>query len=252
MPSTARGPFLNSRTRPAASIPFCFAQPSMIDTTGGGDAVYLGVDEGAHPHLQPGDGRLPAGRPGAGCRSRAWIACRRAGPLLIVGNHDSHWDPVMVGIAARNRRQIRALAKSDLWKVRGLGPVLNGMGQIPIERGKGDARPWRGRSGAAGRRLHRRLPRGHALRAAGPAGPQRRRPPRARGAGGARHPGRDRGDHGPPRLPPPAPHPRPLLRPRGGQARPGEDPGRSLPGCSPRSASWSRRSPPAAEVEARV
>jgi len=61
------------------------------------------------------------------------------GPLLIIGNHDSHWDPVMVGIAARKRRQIRALAKSDLWKVRGLAPILNGMGQIPIERGKGDA-----------------------------------------------------------------------------------------------------------------
>jgi 1-acyl-sn-glycerol-3-phosphate acyltransferase len=61
------------------------------------------------------------------------------GPLLIVGNHDSHWDPIMVGIAARKRRQIRALAKSDLWKVRSLAPILNGMGQIPIERGKGDA-----------------------------------------------------------------------------------------------------------------
>src|SRR5215469_8944904 len=61
------------------------------------------------------------------------------GSLLLVGNHDSHWDPVMVGVAARKRRQIRALAKSDLWKVRGLAPVLNGMGQIPIERGKGDA-----------------------------------------------------------------------------------------------------------------
>ena len=60
------------------------------------------------------------------------------GPLLVVGNHDSHWDPIMVGIAARKRRQIRALAKSDLWKVRGLAPVLNGMGQVPIERGKGD------------------------------------------------------------------------------------------------------------------
>ena len=44
----------------------------------------------------------------------------------------------MVGIAAVKRRQIRALAKSDLWKVRGLAPILNGMGQIPIERGKGD------------------------------------------------------------------------------------------------------------------
>jgi 1-acyl-sn-glycerol-3-phosphate acyltransferase len=61
------------------------------------------------------------------------------GPLLIVGNHDSHWDPIMVGIAARRRRQIRALAKSTLWDVRGLGPILNGMGQIPIERGAGDA-----------------------------------------------------------------------------------------------------------------
>jgi 1-acyl-sn-glycerol-3-phosphate acyltransferase len=60
------------------------------------------------------------------------------GPLLIVGNHDSHWDPVMVGIAALQRRQIRALAKSELWDVRGLGPILNGMGQIPIQRGKSD------------------------------------------------------------------------------------------------------------------
>jgi len=60
------------------------------------------------------------------------------GPLLILGNHDSHWDPVMVGIAALERRQIRALAKSELWDVRGLGPILNGMGQIPIQRGKGD------------------------------------------------------------------------------------------------------------------
>lgn len=61
------------------------------------------------------------------------------GPLLIIGNHDSHWDPLMVGVAALGRRQIRALAKSDLWKIRGLGPILDGMGQIPIERGKGDA-----------------------------------------------------------------------------------------------------------------
>jgi 1-acyl-sn-glycerol-3-phosphate acyltransferase len=61
-----------------------------------------------------------------------------SGPLLVVGNHDSHWDPVMVGVSAVRRRQIRALAKSDLWKVRGLAPILNGMGQIPIIRGAGD------------------------------------------------------------------------------------------------------------------
>jgi 1-acyl-sn-glycerol-3-phosphate acyltransferase len=62
-----------------------------------------------------------------------------SGPLLLVGNHDSHWDPVMIGFAARKRRMIRALAKSQLWDVKGLAPVLNGMGQIPIVRGAGDA-----------------------------------------------------------------------------------------------------------------
>jgi 1-acyl-sn-glycerol-3-phosphate acyltransferase len=62
-----------------------------------------------------------------------------SGPLLLVGNHDSHWDPVMIGFSARKRRMVRALAKSQLWDVRGLAPVLNGMGQIPIVRGAGDA-----------------------------------------------------------------------------------------------------------------
>jgi 1-acyl-sn-glycerol-3-phosphate acyltransferase len=66
-------------------------------------------------------------------------ALPESGPALVVGNHDSHWDPVTVGVAAIRRRQIKALAKSDLWKVRGLAPVLDGMGQIPIERGAGDA-----------------------------------------------------------------------------------------------------------------
>lgn len=63
----------------------------------------------------------------------------RSGPTLLVGNHDSYWDPVAIGVAGRERRQIRALAKSTLWKVKPLAPILNGMGQIPIERGAGDA-----------------------------------------------------------------------------------------------------------------
>jgi len=62
-----------------------------------------------------------------------------SGPLLLVGNHDSHWDPVMIGFSARKRRMIRALAKSTLWDVKGLSKVLDGMGQIPIVRGAGDA-----------------------------------------------------------------------------------------------------------------
>jgi 1-acyl-sn-glycerol-3-phosphate acyltransferase len=60
------------------------------------------------------------------------------GPLLIVGDHDSYWDTVAAGIAAIERRQIRALAKSSMWSNKLLGAVLTGMGQIPIERGSGD------------------------------------------------------------------------------------------------------------------
>ena len=63
-----------------------------------------------------------------------------SGPLLVVGNHDSYWDPVVVGIAALERRQIRALSKASLWKVKGLDKVLDGMGQIPVHRGSGDPR----------------------------------------------------------------------------------------------------------------
>jgi 1-acyl-sn-glycerol-3-phosphate acyltransferase len=66
-------------------------------------------------------------------------ALPESGPVLLIGNHDSHWDPIAVGVAAIRRRQVKALAKADLWKVRGLAPVLDGMGQIPIERGVGDA-----------------------------------------------------------------------------------------------------------------
>ncbi|UJA21289.1 1-acyl-sn-glycerol-3-phosphate acyltransferase [Thermoleophilia bacterium SCSIO 60948] len=60
------------------------------------------------------------------------------GPVLLAGNHDSYWDTVSIGLAAKPVRQVRALAKAELWKVPGLGGLLDGMGQIPINRGKGD------------------------------------------------------------------------------------------------------------------
>jgi 1-acyl-sn-glycerol-3-phosphate acyltransferase len=60
------------------------------------------------------------------------------GPVLLAGNHDSWWDPIAIGMAARPRRQIHALAKSSLWKHKPVAKVLDGMGQIPIDRGKGD------------------------------------------------------------------------------------------------------------------
>lgn len=62
-----------------------------------------------------------------------------SGPTLVVGNHDSYWDPIAIGVAAAHRRQIRALAKDTLWNIKPLAPILDGMGQVPIKRGAGDA-----------------------------------------------------------------------------------------------------------------
>jgi 1-acyl-sn-glycerol-3-phosphate acyltransferase len=82
------------------------------------------------------------------CRPLAWWgrmrvegleALPRGGPVLLAANHDSYFDPLAIGMAASRRRQLRALAKAALWDVRGLGPILNGMGQVPIERASGDA-----------------------------------------------------------------------------------------------------------------
>jgi 1-acyl-sn-glycerol-3-phosphate acyltransferase len=61
-----------------------------------------------------------------------------SGPAVLIANHDSAWDPLVLGVAAVRRRQLRALAKSSLWKVRPVAWVLDHMGQIPIERGRGD------------------------------------------------------------------------------------------------------------------
>ena len=60
------------------------------------------------------------------------------GPVLVAGNHDSWWDPIAIGMAARPSRQIHALAKSSLWTYPVIDRILDGMGQIPIDRGKGD------------------------------------------------------------------------------------------------------------------
>jgi 1-acyl-sn-glycerol-3-phosphate acyltransferase len=61
------------------------------------------------------------------------------GPLLVVPNHDSQWDPVLAGLAVRPRRRLRFLARASLWWIPGLGRLLHAMGQIPIRRGEGDA-----------------------------------------------------------------------------------------------------------------
>ena len=67
------------------------------------------------------------------------------GPMLLVPNHDSQWDPVLVALAIKPRRRLRFLARASLWRIPVLGPLilgplLYGIGQIPVKRGAGDAR----------------------------------------------------------------------------------------------------------------
>jgi 1-acyl-sn-glycerol-3-phosphate acyltransferase len=61
------------------------------------------------------------------------------GPVLVVPNHDSQMDPVILGVALRRRRMLRYLARANLWRIPGLGPIMRGMRQIPVERGARDA-----------------------------------------------------------------------------------------------------------------
>ena len=60
----------------------------------------------------------------------------RAGPAILVANHESIFDPWVLG--ALTRRPIRYLAKAELWRYPVLRSVMNGCGCIPIERGGGD------------------------------------------------------------------------------------------------------------------
>ena len=53
------------------------------------------------------------------------------GPVLLVANHQSHLDPVLVGVACQ--RQMRALARHSLF-VWPLGWLIRSLGAVPIER----------------------------------------------------------------------------------------------------------------------
>jgi len=75
---------------------------------------------------------------------RAWGVRRipATGPLLIVSNHQSYYDPILVGLGA-HRRQFYALANAELFKVPGLSSLIRSLNAIPLERGTGDTRAMR-------------------------------------------------------------------------------------------------------------
>jgi 1-acyl-sn-glycerol-3-phosphate acyltransferase len=62
-----------------------------------------------------------------------------SGPLLVVPNHDSQMDPIMIALALRRHRSLRFLGRAELWRNRLLSWLLYAAHQIPIERGAQDA-----------------------------------------------------------------------------------------------------------------
>jgi 1-acyl-sn-glycerol-3-phosphate acyltransferase len=57
------------------------------------------------------------------------------GPVVIAANHISYFDPLCLGVLIHSAgRQVRFLAKSELYRNPLLGAILRGAGQIPVYR----------------------------------------------------------------------------------------------------------------------
>ncbi len=59
-----------------------------------------------------------------------------SGGLVLVANHISYWDPVVVGCAVN--RQVCFMAKAELFHIPLLGPVIRALGAFPVQRAKSD------------------------------------------------------------------------------------------------------------------
>jgi 1-acyl-sn-glycerol-3-phosphate acyltransferase len=58
------------------------------------------------------------------------------GPAIVVANHESIWDPFVLGVATP--REIHYMAKSELFRSRPLAAAMRSLNAFPVERGGGD------------------------------------------------------------------------------------------------------------------
>ncbi len=72
-----------------------------------------------------------------------------SGPAIVAANHESIWDPFVLGVVTE--REIHYLAKAELFRLRPLAALLRSLNAFPVERGRGD----RGAIWEAQRRLER-------------------------------------------------------------------------------------------------
>jgi 1-acyl-sn-glycerol-3-phosphate acyltransferase len=68
-------------------------------------------------------------------RRKGWANMPAAGPVLVVCNHQSMFDPVLVGMS--QPRYLAFLARSDLFPQPVLGRLITALGAFPIDRGFG-------------------------------------------------------------------------------------------------------------------
>lgn len=65
------------------------------------------------------------------------------GPVLLVGNHQSYMDPMLLPSAC-HRRQFFSMARDTLWNTGWLGWLLTSVNSLPVRRGVGDTAAMRG------------------------------------------------------------------------------------------------------------
>jgi 1-acyl-sn-glycerol-3-phosphate acyltransferase len=58
------------------------------------------------------------------------------GPVVLVSNHISNWDPMVVGSSVH--RKVHFIAKEELFKAPLIGLLIKAWGAMPVKRGRGD------------------------------------------------------------------------------------------------------------------
>lgn len=58
------------------------------------------------------------------------------GPLLVIANHVSYWDPIVLGVAMP--RKVYFMAKEELFHIPVLGWIIRHMGAFPVKRDLND------------------------------------------------------------------------------------------------------------------
>lgn len=72
---------------------------------------------------------------GFSLRRSGWRNMPRTGPVLVLANHQSMFDPVLVGLSSR--RYLSYLARSSLFEQPVLAPIIRSLNAIPIDRTMG-------------------------------------------------------------------------------------------------------------------